>query len=102
MRWDLFSVVVEALHVYIRCPIDFGFSKLSWGKDEGIGSLSLVMLFMLLHLQQFAVGAGDSISMNGSEFAGSGPAEADGEDAKEGCMAELLFPVRHQLWPVAV
>lgn len=93
---------MKALHVYIRYPVDFGYSKISRGKDEETGSVSLVMLFMLLHLQQFAVGAHDSITMNGSEFAGSVPAEADGEGAKEGCMAELLLPVCHQLWPVAV
>lgn len=40
--------------------------------------------------------------MNWSEFAGPVPDEVDGENAKEGCMAELLFPVCHKLWPVAV
>lgn len=52
--------------------------------------------------ERFATDAGDSVSMNWSEFAGSVPNEVDGEDAKEGCMAELLFPVCHQLWPMAV
>lgn len=34
MRWDVFSMVIEALRVYIRCPIDFGYSEISRGKDE--------------------------------------------------------------------
>lgn len=51
---------------------------------------------------QFATDPDDSVSMNWSEFAGSVPDEVDGKDAKEGCMSELLFPVCHQLWPVAV
>ena len=45
----------------------------------------------------FATDADDSISMNWSEFAGSVPDEVDGENGKEGCMAELLFPPCHQL-----
>lgn len=52
--------------------------------------------------ERFATDADDSVSMNWSEFAGSVPDEVAGEDAKEGCMAELLFPVCPQLWPMAV
>lgn len=32
MRWDVFNMVIEALHVYIRCSIDFGYSKISGEK----------------------------------------------------------------------
>lgn len=51
--------------------------------------------------ERFATDASGSVSMNWLEFAGSVPDEVDGEDAKEGCMAELLLPVCHQLWPMA-
>jgi len=51
--------------------------------------------------ERFAADANGNVSMNWSEFAGSVPNEVDGENAKEGCMAELLFPVCHQLWPMA-
>lgn len=59
----------------------------------------MLILVTLLHvpsdlpLVQIAV-----LSMNLSDLALSVPDEADGEDAKEGCMAELLLQVFHQLW----
>lgn len=34
MRRDIFGVIVEALHVFFRCSIDFGCSEVSRGKDE--------------------------------------------------------------------
>lgn len=45
MRRDIFSVIIEALHVFFRCPIDFGYSEVSRGKDEWIGSISLLAFF---------------------------------------------------------
>lgn len=44
MRRDFFSMVIEALHVYIRCSIDFGYSEISRGEGEWVGSVSLLMV----------------------------------------------------------
>lgn len=101
MRWDIFSVIVEALHVFFRCSIDFGCSEVSRGKDEWIGSISpLAFFFIVLHLQtDLLLMHMTALSVTWSEFAGSVPDEADG---KEGCTSQMVFLVCHQLWCMAV
>lgn len=50
------------------------------------------------HAKLFATSTDDSVSMNSSDPAVCVPDEAGGKDVKEGCIAELLLPVSHQLW----